>query len=430
MAVEPSSGVGAGTQSARLGLFQAWGIELEYMIVDRATLDVRPICDELLRAAAGELASDVDDGPIAWSNELALHVVELKTNGPARDLCELPERFGASLRRIDGLLAPLSARLLPTGMHPWMDPYRELRLWPHDNDVVYAAFDRIFDCTGHGWANLQSMHVNLPFAEDRAPDGEFARLHAAIRVVLPLLPALAASSPLLEGRASGVPDTRLSVYKTNSRKVPSVSGRVVPEAVFTRADYEREILGRIYADMEAHDPEGILRHEWCNARGAIARFDRSAIEIRVLDVQECPRADLAIAALTSAALQALVGERWAPLERLQAAGIDGLAEQLERTIAEAEHAPVLDPAYLALFGRTGGAWTAGALWRDLERELLPEGSPARAAFGSALEVILAQGPLARRILRALDGDVSRPRLRAVYGQLADCLLEGELFQAP
>jgi hypothetical protein len=32
----------------------------------------------------------------------------------------------------------------------------------------------------------------------------------------------------------------------------------------------------------------VLRHEWVNARGAIARFDRSAIEIRVLDVAECP----------------------------------------------------------------------------------------------------------------------------------------------
>ena len=427
--MEPSTETAGAATGGRLGLFGGFGIELEYMLVDRETLDVKPVCDELLRAVAGQWVGDVDDGPIAWSNELALHVVELKTNGPAADLTELPERFGASLRRIDGLLAPLSARLLPTGMHPWMDPLRELRLWPHDNDVVYAAFDRIFDCTGHGWANLQSMHVNLPFAEDRSSSGEFARLHAAIRIVLPLLPALAASTPLIDGRISGQLDTRLDVYKNNSRKVPSVCGRVVPEAVFTRADYEREILGRIYADMQVHDPEGILRHEWCNARGAIARFDRSAIEIRVLDVQECPRADLAIAALVTAALKALVAERWTPLERQQAAPLDALAEQFERCIGQAESAPVPDHELLALLGRAGKDWTAGALWRELARELLPAGSPERIAFGSALETILAQGPLARRILRALDGDASRPKLREVYGRLADCLLAGELFDA-
>ena len=39
----------------------------------------------------------------------------------------------------------------------------------------------------------------------------------------------------------------------------------------------------------------MLRHEWLNARGAIARFDRNAIEIRLADTQECPRADVAVA---------------------------------------------------------------------------------------------------------------------------------------
>ena len=43
---------------------------------------------------------------------------------------------------------------------------------------IYDTFDRIFSCKGHGWANLQSMQINLPFRGDE----EFARLHAAIRV--------------------------------------------------------------------------------------------------------------------------------------------------------------------------------------------------------------------------------------------------------
>ncbi|MFN9162546.1 MAG: glutamate--cysteine ligase, partial [Alphaproteobacteria bacterium] len=69
-----------------LGLFQGFGIELEYMVVDRSSLAVRPIVDELLRHFAGSYSGDHDDGPISWSNELALHVVELKTNGPAPSL--------------------------------------------------------------------------------------------------------------------------------------------------------------------------------------------------------------------------------------------------------------------------------------------------------------------------------------------------------
>ena len=60
-----------------LALFAAYGIELEYMIVDAATLDVRPIADELLRDASGggEWVEDVEAGVIGWSNEIVAHII-------------------------------------------------------------------------------------------------------------------------------------------------------------------------------------------------------------------------------------------------------------------------------------------------------------------------------------------------------------------
>ncbi len=87
-----------------LHLFEGFGIELEYMIVDRDTLDVAPIADRLLEAAAGNLSGDHEDGPIAWSNELVLHVIELKTNGPAPSLLPLPGAFNTSLAKMQRLL--------------------------------------------------------------------------------------------------------------------------------------------------------------------------------------------------------------------------------------------------------------------------------------------------------------------------------------
>src|SRR5262249_995233 len=151
---------------------------------------------------------------------------------------------------------------------------------------------------------------------------EFARLHAAIRIVLPILPALTASSPVIDGLLSGVLDNRLEVYRVNSRKIPSIAARVIPEPVFTRRDYEREIFARIFADIAPHDPQGILRHEWLNARGAIARFSRNTIEIRVMDVQECPLADVALCAVVVALLQLLTEERFGTLATQQTFGID------------------------------------------------------------------------------------------------------------
>ncbi|MCA9056915.1 MAG: hypothetical protein KDA85_00390, partial [Planctomycetaceae bacterium] len=306
----------------RLGLFDAYGVELEYMIVDSARLNVMPVADRLLESACGTLQSDFENGPITWSNELVLHVIELKTSRPATDLTVLANQFQHDVRLINDHLRRLSpaGQLLPSAMHPWMDPFSEMRLWPHDCSPVYEAFDRIFDCRGHGWANLQSVHLNLPFRGDE----EFGRLHAAVRLVLPLLPGIAASSPIRDGRLNGLMDNRLDVYRSNAAKIPEVAGRVIPEPVYTEDQYRSEILEKLYTAIAPHDPEGILQDEFLNARGAIARFDRGSIEIRVTDIQECPAADLGVVQATVAVLKALVEERWSrwddqaamPTERL------------------------------------------------------------------------------------------------------------------
>ncbi|HOW19319.1 MAG TPA: glutamate-cysteine ligase family protein, partial [Phycisphaerae bacterium] len=345
--------------SSPLHLFRGVGIELEYMIVARDTLDVLPVADKVLRTAGssaplytgrpagagdeepgsggrvpeaggdtpamndraaspqrqagdsipppafrdpgsrspdpdapGEYPCEVELGDLCWSNELVLHVIELKTNGPATSLDRLSKTFHRDVTRINDILAPMGGCLMSSAAHPWMNPDLDTKLWPHDYGEIYRAFDKIFGCRGHGWSNLQSMHINLPFADD----AEFARLHAAIRLVLPIIPALAASSPIIDGRLTGLLDSRLAFYRTNCRRIPSVTGCVIPEAVFTQRDYEEQILQRIYRDIAPHDPDETLRDEWVNARGAIARFCRNTIEIRVIDMQECPSADVAIAA--------------------------------------------------------------------------------------------------------------------------------------
>jgi len=420
--------------AARLRLFQAFGVELEYMIVDADSLDVRPIADELLRDGAGatEYVDEVEAEDVCWSNELVAHVVELKTADPAPALRPLASQFTAHVERINQLLAPRGARLMPGGMHPWMDPARETTLWAHDYNEVYEAFDRIFGCSGHGWSNLQSAHLNLPFGDD----AEFGRLHAAIRLVLPILPALAAASPIVEGAATGLLDTRLDVYRTNCGRIASISGLVVPEAVFSAADYEREIFARLYADIAPHDPEGTLQHEWLNARGAIARFERNAIEVRVLDTQECPAADLAVIGMASAVLRALVAEQTATYEAQQDWSAERLAAILQQTIREGERATITDADYLRLFGMSAASCTAGDLWRLLRQSLdatLDLSGESRAA----LDVILEKGPLSRRILRALGADAgsaaparaefTRRALHEVYSRLSDCLARGESF---
>jgi len=401
-----------------LRLFEAFGIELEYMIVATDTLDVCPITDRVLHVVAGAFEAEVELGDISWSNELALHVIELKTTGPIGSLAGLSDRFQANVARINDLLLAHNARLMPTAIHPWMDPHAELKLWPHDYNAVYEAYDRIFDCTGHGWANLQSVHLNLPFANDE----EFGQLHAAIRLLLPLLPALAASSPIIERKASGFCDTRLEVYRTNAKRVPSVAGLVIPEPVFTREAYEREIFAKIYADIAPHDPDGTLQHEWLNSRGAIARFDRNAIEIRVLDIQECPAADLAICSLIIETLRRLIAEEWLSTPAQQAFATQRLADILTSTIRDADEAVIDDVEYLSAFGISVPT-TSGKLWRRLAAPLI---EPAT-EFSPALRVILDQGTLSRRILNRVANASSDASLLDTYRELCNCLAAGKML---
>jgi carboxylate-amine ligase len=405
-------------------LFERFGIELEYMIVDRASLAVRPIADALLQAASdGGLPNDIAVGSIIWSNEMVRHVIEMKSSGPVSSFDGLDKAFCAGVRKANALLRPQNAELLGGGMHPFMDPARETRLWPHDNSEIYRTFDRLFDCNRHGWANLQSTHVNVPFANDE----EFGRLHAAVRLVLPVIPALAASSPFADGRVTWLFDTRMEMYRTNSAHVPSITGELIPEPIFTVDEYRNSILEPIYRDLAALDPEETLCEEWANARGAIARFERNTIEIRVIDAQETPAADLAIAAAVIGVVKLLAGERFGSLRDQMAWPVGPLKKILLDTVRCGERAEIADGAYLHAFGMMGEACSGRDLWAHLIQALVKYEGAWIAPHAGPLERILAHGTLASRILAALGGDVSRERIESVYRGLCGCLQEGVLF---
>ena len=86
-----------------LPAFSACGIELEYMIVDRDTLSVRPIADALLQAAAGEQVAEFGHGRFGWSNEFVLHLIEIKNLHPTDPLASLAAGFQAEIGSIDGM---------------------------------------------------------------------------------------------------------------------------------------------------------------------------------------------------------------------------------------------------------------------------------------------------------------------------------------
>ena len=407
--------------SRLLHLFEGYGIEMEYMIVGRDTLDVLPITDQVIESLSGKIQNDWSLGRIDISNELVLHVIEFKCNGPQKDLVLMQKDFQEQVVAINKVLEKWNACLLPTAMHPWMNPDKETRLWPHGLNEIYASYNRIFDCQGHGWSNLQSVHINLPFADDE----EFGRLHAAIRLVLPLLPALAASSPVVEGKVTGKQDSRLGYYMQNQKRIPSIIGSVIPERVFTEQEYNEKILQRIYKDISASDPDEILQEEWLNSRGAIARFERHAIEIRVLDIQEAPIYDFAVISVVCSLVKSLVDGQWISYDQQKKADEDELRVVFKEASEQGLDFRLANAFLLKVFGESTPI-TLRALWQKIVAKL-GEGDYVVKDFIKPLNQLLEHGNLASRILKNLGGTPSREKLKLEYEKLARCLATGQFY---
>ena len=408
-------------QPNRIHLFQGFGIELEYMLVDKDTLTVKPITDEVLKHELGEYGSDFENGIVTWSNELVLHVIELKSTKPELNFNALENAFADNVRRINAILDKRNAMLLPTAAHPFMNPLTDTKLWPHDSNEVYDLYDKIFNSKGHGWSNLQSTHLNLPFYDDE----EFAKLHAAVRLILPILPALCASSPILDGKLTGVLDTRLNFYKTNQAKIPSITGKVIPEAIFSKRNYLNTIYEKIKADIAPYDPTGILNPTWVNSRGAIPRFDRGSIEIRVMDIQECPSADMAIITLVIETLKALVNEKFLNLEDQMKFKTESLVQIFDKTLSTGQKTSIDNWDYVQAFGVNSNC-TAVELWKKII-ERLSVGNTALEKWKPEFDIILSEGTLSDRIIKSLEGDTSAEAIKRTYKQLSGCLAQNKMF---
>jgi hypothetical protein len=399
-------------------------VEIEYAIVRRDTLAVDASADRLLEALGGDADAHPASGNVEADNELAAHVLELKLRAPAADLAAQAGDFAAAVRAADRALARWGCRLMPGGMHPFMDPARESGLWGHEDSAIYKAYDRVFGVRGHGWFNIQSVHLNLPFRGD----AEFAKLHSAVALLLPLLPALAASSPFHDGAHHGWLSGRLSHYVGNQKRLPEIIGGIVPEPVGSEEEYRERILGPMYRAIAPHDPEGLLQEEWLNSRAAIARFSRRSIEIRCLDSQEGPTADLAVCRFAALALRRLIEEGGDLLARHRQSPA-GLLKSAFLDAARLGGAAPLPAAYpWAAYGLDPQP-TAGAGLRALADRLFPAGEApgSDASLPSRLRLILDRGSLSERLLRAAGPAPDRERLRTVYASLCDCLHDDRPF---
>jgi len=411
-------------ETSTLKLFEAFGVELEYMIVDKESLEIRALADKLLTNATGIPLNDLAKDDITWSNELAMHLVEFNFTKPEKTLAGKNIRFHKNILEANMILAKFNAKLLPTGMHPVLKPQTaDIRLWPYDNSEIYKTYDKIFNCKNHGWVNVQSSHLNLPFSGD----DEFRRLHSAIRFVLPIIPALAASSPFVEGKISQHLDSRLFYYRKNQTKVPEIGGDTIPEIMENIRDYQEQILEKMYFAISPFDSQKILQGEWLNSRGAIARFDRSSIEIRLIDTQECALADLAVLQIISHLVKWILEEKFENFNSIHDFKQDQLLEIFESCIQFGDQAIVEDHEYLAILNQ-GNPVAAKEIWSCLFDALYSH--EEKEEYQMFIAQYKSHGTLASRLLKNMGSYPDELKIRNMYHELSRCLAENKVYTSP
>jgi len=243
------------------------GIEEEFALLDPSTLALVGRYEELrdAAAAADPLLAD------SMAGELIASEIEIRS-GRGDDFHDAIARQRDRRRRLFALAADRGVALGATGTHPWAD-YREQRIidTEHyrrlDQELGYAAWRN----------NTFSLHVHVGVRG--AERG--VRVCDRLRPVLPLLLAISANSPYLDGR-----DSRLHSARTESftRVFPRCG---IPDAFGDWGEFARYLdflvrtrsiveYTQLWWSIRPHTSFGTVEIRICDAQGTSAESEALA----------------------------------------------------------------------------------------------------------------------------------------------------------
>jgi carboxylate-amine ligase len=250
------------------------GIEEEFSILDPRTLEMLPRFEQLRDVAA-------QTDPLLHEHitgELISSEIEI-ISGVGCDLHDALSRQREHRKRLFALADAQGVVLGATATHPWAD-YREQPI------IDTEHYRRVEEGLKYvAWRNNTfSLHVHLGVRDlDRA-----IRVCDRLRPVLPLLLAISANSPYLDGRDSGLHSARTQSF---TKSFPRCG---VPDAFGGWAAYREyiEFLVRTQSIVE-------FTQVWWSVR---PHFSFGTVEVRICDVQATAQESDALAALIAACI--------------------------------------------------------------------------------------------------------------------------------
>jgi carboxylate-amine ligase len=338
--------------------------------------------------------------------------MEIKANTPFKspDLFEETMQDAVSTL-LDFLEKNYNAHRLGTGMHPLLR-LDETGVWPHRHKKIYQEYSRVFNLKQHGWLNIQSFHLNLPYQNE----ANGVLLHNLLAGLSAYLPAISASSPIYEGAIGKNVDNRLAFYRLNQLEVPSITGDVIPDCTSSFGAYRKEVIGQYSRDLaKAGVGKTLLFKEWVNSRGVIFRFDRSALEVRVMDEQECVKSDVALSCFIRAALRGLISSKAEPLPHHL------LVSDFNSTLVSGLDAKVMNPH--GTTARKVCQYLYDLAWANAEKE--------EKKYLSIIQKRIEHGSLSQlireRVLKKAQKTDFKEAVLSVYSTLIKCLADNQPY---
>ena len=376
-----------------LAITEGYGLAAGYTVVERATM--RPI-------SAQGLGLQLDS---SWALDRWGPGMRLSTDRSEKDITAAGARLWQAVKQCNDLLLERSdAMLLPGGSYPYT-PIDERGSLSGAGEEQRSAPVR----SGQSWTSGTTLEI--PFADDPG----FGRLHTAVRMVLPLLPALTASSPFSGGLRSTALSARTASRISGHPAIPQLTGSFIPELALDQADYYRIVLEPIALALADQGLSDRMDYHTVNARAAVPLFDRATLAVDLMDTQECASMDAAVAEMTAAVVQAMKNGRWVSNYLQRAWHESDLLGILNEVVTMGREAVIDNRDFLLMFGKMRESSTAGELWRHLYQQLREELSePTRIRIAH----ILDHGNLAERILRRIGDRPSPETLVSIYRELA------------
>ncbi|MFI4984820.1 MAG: YbdK family carboxylate-amine ligase [Solirubrobacterales bacterium] len=249
------------------------GVEEEFSILDSQTLDLAPRFEELHAASQrDELLRD------SVAGELISSEIEI-ISGVGGDLHDALARQRERRKRLFALVGARGATLGATGTHPWAD-YREQPI------IDTEHYRRVEEGLRYvAWRNNTfSLHVHFGVRDiDRA-----VRVCDRLRPVLPLLLAISANSPYLDGRDSGLHSARTQSF---TKSFPRCG---VPDAFGGWRAY-REYIDFLLKTNSIVE----FTQVWWSVR---PHFSFGTVEVRICDAQATAPESDALASLMVACI--------------------------------------------------------------------------------------------------------------------------------